>query len=327
MSTEPHPPEISIDSHGVVLAAWHLRAESEALTGPGGRPCVVMGHGFAATRDAGLLPFARRFTAAGVDVIVFDYRGFGSSEGSPRQHVSHWKHRADYHAAIAKARSLDGVDPDRIVLWGSSYSGGHVLPVAVRDGRIAAVISQGAAMDGMKAVLEIIRYAGPAQLARLGWHAGRDLAHAVLRRTPHLITVVGLPGSLAVITAPGALDGYSHIMGPTFRNEMLARGIPGIVLNRPVRAAARLSCPALIVLAEQDNIAPVGAVRAVAAAAPDSELVELPCGHFDLYVGEIFERSVAAQVEFLLRRLAVPTTVRRKTSVPTSTTSSTAGVT
>jgi pimeloyl-ACP methyl ester carboxylesterase len=314
MSTTQNPPEISIDSHGVPLGAWHLRAEGEALTGAAGRPCVVMGHGFAGTRDAGLLPFARRFAAAGADVIVFDYRGFGGSGGSPRQQVSHWKHREDYHAAIAKARSLEGVDPGRIVLWGSSYSGGHVLPVAVRDGRIAAVISQGAAMDGMKAVLEIIRYAGPAQLARLGWHAGRDLARAALRRQPHLITVVGPPGSLAVITAPGALDGYAHIMGPTFRNEMLARGIPGIALNRPVRVAGRLTCPALIVLAEQDNIAPVSAVRAVAQAAPDAELVELSCGHFDLYVGDIFERSVAAQVDFLQRRLAAATKGRPTTA-------------
>jgi pimeloyl-ACP methyl ester carboxylesterase len=314
MPKSQNPPEISIDSQGVPLGAWHLRAESEALTGPGGRPCVVMGHGFAGTRDAGLLPFARRFAAAGLDVIVFDYRGFGGSGGSPRQHVSHWKHREDYRAAIAAARSLDGVDPGRIVLWGSSYSGGHVLPVAVRDGRIAAVISQGAAMDGMKAVLEIVRYAGAAQLARLGWHAGRDFARAALRRKPHLITVVGPPGSLAVITAPGALEGYGNITGPMFRNEMLARGIPGIALNRPVRVAGRLSCPALIVLAEQDNIAPVSAVRAVAHAAPDAELVELPCGHFDLYVGEIFERSVAAQVEFLQRRLAVPAKVAPTTT-------------
>lgn len=319
MATPQLPPEISFDSHGVALAAWYLRAESDALTGPGGRPCVVMGHGFAATRDAGLLPFARRFAAAGADVIVFDYRGFGASGGSPRQHVSHWRHRGDYHAAVAKARGLDGVDPDRIVLWGSSYSGGHVLPVAVRDGRIAAVISQGAAMDGMKAVMEIARYAGPAQLARLSWHAGRDLARAALGRPPHHLTVVGPPGSLAAITAPGALDGYANIMGPTFRNEMLARGIPAIMLNRPVRAAGRLTCPALIVLAEQDNIAPVSAVRAAAAAAPDAELVELPCGHFDLYVGDSFERSVAAQVDFLKRRLS--------SSAATSTTNSTAGVT
>jgi uncharacterized protein len=304
-TTSDVPVEVGIDSHGSRLSAWHLPAESAALTGPGGRPCVVMGHGFAATRDAGLLPFARRFAAAGCDVVVFDYRGFGTSAGEPRQHVSHWRHRQDYHAAIAWARRLDGVNPEAIVLWGSSYSGGHVLPVAVQDGRIAAVVSQGAAMDGFAAVLEIIRYAGPAQLARLGWHATRDLTRAAMRRPAHLIPVVGPPNSLAVITAQGAEDGYTNIIGPTYRNEMPARGVPAIVLNRPVTVAGKLPCPLLLILAEQDNIAPTSAVRAVAKAAPDVELVELNCGHFDLYVGTNFERSVAAQVDFLNRRLSV----------------------
>jgi hypothetical protein len=85
---------------------------------------------------------------------------------------------------------------------------------------------------------------------------------------------------------------------------MLARGIPAIMLNRPVKVAAKLRCPALIILAEHDNIAPVSAVRAVAETVPDAELVELPCGHFDLYVDDMFERSAGAQVEFLSRRLA-----------------------
>ncbi|MDN5749600.1 MAG: alpha/beta hydrolase [Pseudonocardia sp.] len=112
--------ETGFDSHGTRCAAWYLRAESATLTGARGRPCVVMGHGFGATRDAGLLPFAERFAAAGADVLVFDYRGYGTSEGTLRQNVLHTAHRQDYHAAIAHARLLDGVDPDRIVLWGSS---------------------------------------------------------------------------------------------------------------------------------------------------------------------------------------------------------------
>ena len=115
---------LTFDSHGTRCEGWWLPATDDALTTERGRPCVVMGHGFGATRDAGLLPFAERFAAAGVDVLVFDYRGFGTSEGTPRQDVDHRRHREDYHAAIAAARAHDGVDPDRIVLWGSSYSGG-----------------------------------------------------------------------------------------------------------------------------------------------------------------------------------------------------------
>ncbi|MCX6463523.1 MAG: alpha/beta fold hydrolase [Pseudonocardiales bacterium] len=298
--------DTAFDSHGTRCEAWSLRAGTDALTGPRGRPCVVMGHGFGATRDAGLLPFAERFAAAGADVLVFDYRGYGTSAGTPRQDVDHRRHRQDYHAAIAHARGLDGVDPERIVLWGSSYSGGHVVPVAAADGRVAAVVSQGAAMDGLAALLEIGRYAGIGQLLRLTGHALRDIAGAVAGRGPHLIPVVGPPGSLAAITAEGAETGYRSIMGPTFRNEMCARGALRIPLNRPVTAAARLRAPILVVVAAGDTIAPPAAVRAVAArAGAGAEVLELDCGHFDIYTGEMFARSAAAQVTFLERTLRV----------------------
>ncbi len=298
--------ETEFSSHGTRCAASYLLAESDALIGNRGRPCVVMGHGFGATRDAGLLPFAERFAAAGTDVLVFDYRGYGTSDGTPRQNVAHLRHRQDYHAAIAHARSLPGVDRERIVLWGSSYSGGHVIPVAARDGQVAAVVSQGAAMDGLAALLEIGRYAGVGQLLKLTAHGLRDVAGSLLGRPPHLIPVVGPPGSLAAITAEGAEAGYRSIMGPTFRNEMCARGALIIPLNRPVTAAAKLRAPLFLVLAQDDNIAPPKSVRAVAAkAGAGAELLVLPSGHFDIYTGEMFERSATAQVEFLTRTLKV----------------------
>ena len=239
-------------------------------------------------------------------MLIFDYRGYGASEGAPRQNVAHRRHRQDYHAAIAHARGLDGVDRERIVVWGSSYSGGHVIPVAAQDGQVAAVISQGAAMDGFVALLEIGRYAGIGQLLKLTAHGLRDLAGAALRREPHMIPVVGPPGSLAAITAEGAESGYGSIMGPTFRNEMCARGALFIPLNRPVTAAAKLRAPLFLVLAEDDNICPPKSVRAVAAkAGAGAEVLALRSGHFDIYTGELFERSVAAQVEFLQRTLRV----------------------
>lgn len=296
--------DVSFMSRATRCAATYVTSTSTALVASAGRPCVVMGHGFGATRDAGLRPFADRFAAAGANVLIFDYRGFGTSDGTPRQDVAHWRHRADYLSAIAYARSLPDIDPNRIVLWGSSYSGGHVLPVAVKDGRVAAVISQGAAMDGLAALLEIARYAGLGQLLKLTTHSVRDLARAALRRPPHLVPIVGPPGSLAAITAEGAEVGYQAIMGPTFRNEMCARGIMFIPLNRPVTSASKLHCPLLVVLAERDNIAPTNSVRAAAKkAGPLAQVLVLPSGHFDIYTGEMFERSVATQVEFLTTQL------------------------
>ncbi|MGI9157779.1 MAG: alpha/beta hydrolase [Marmoricola sp.] len=300
---------ITFDSHGTRCEAWYLRASSETLTTSAGRPCVVMGHGFGATRDAGLLPFAERFAAAGTDVLVFDYRGFGTSEGSPRQDVNHAKHRQDYHAAVAAARAREGVDPGRVAIWGSSYSGGHVVVVAAQDPSIRAVVSQGAAMDGLAALFGVQKSGGTGKTTALTTAGLRDLGRALTGRPPYLVPIVGGPDSTAVISAPGAETGYQAIMGPTFRNEMCARGILRIALNRPVTYADKVTCPTFIVVAEQDNIAPVASVHEVARKLGERlgnevEVLSFDCGHFDIYVGEVFERSVAAQVEFLRRVLA-----------------------
>ncbi|NMO90152.1 alpha/beta hydrolase [Actinomycetospora sp. TBRC 11914] len=292
--------EIAVESEGRRLGAWYLPAEDGSLAGEAGRPCVVMAHGFGATRDSGLLPFAEGFTAAGADVLLVDYRGFADSEGEPRRSVDHRTHRRDYHAAVARARLIDGVDPARIVLWGSSYAGGHVVAVAAEDPRIAGVISQGAAMDGLGAVLEILRYAGAGQLLRLTGHALRDTAGALLGRPVHRVGIYGPPGATAAITSPDAAPGYGAIVGPTFVNDMPARGILTIPFNRPVTAAPRVRCPMLLVVAADDAIAPPDAVRKVAATSGGRvEVLELDCGHFDIYVGEPFATSLERQIGFL----------------------------
>lgn len=295
---------VAFDSHGTRCEGWYLEALNDDLTTSRGRPCLVMAHGFGATRDAGLLPFAERFCAAGIDVLVFDYRGFGTSDGEPRQDVDHRRHREDYHAALAWVRARKGVDAARVGVWGSSYSGGHVVAVAAADQRVAAVVSQGAAMDGLAALRGTQQSDGAGKAARNTAAAVRDAAGALLGRPPVLLPIVGPPGSGAVISAEGAVEGYEAISGPTFRNEMLARGLLRVPRNRPVRQAGKVTCPMLVVVAEEDNIAPVSAVHEAARRAPRAEVLSFACGHFDIYVGEVFEKSSAEQVEFLRRVLA-----------------------
>ncbi len=292
--------DVVVVSHGVHLSAWHYAAENDDLITPRGRPCVVMAHGIAGTKDSGLEPYAERFAATGADVLVFDYRGFGTSDGLPRQVVDHRKHRDDYRAAVAHARALAGVDPDRIVLWGTSYSGGHVIAVAADDPLIGGVIAQNAAMDGLAAVLNIWSYAGPRQLFKLTAHGLLDLGLSLLRRRPHYMPVIGPPDSLGAMTSDDALPGYSAITGPTFVNQLAARVALTILTNRPVTRATKLRMPVLLVIATYDSVAPPTAVEKVARRVRGPVQVErLGVGHFDVYVGDAFEESVKTQAEFL----------------------------
>jgi len=286
--------DLAFDSWGDRCAAWLYRPE--AAGGERG-PCVVMAHGFSGTREDGLAPFAERFAAAGLAALVFDYRGFGDSEGEPRQWLDVRRERQDWAAAIAFARTLDGVDPDRIVLWGTSFSGGHVIEAAARDARVVAAVAQVPFTDGPRTVAAI----PPRTNLALTLAAARDLARSRSGGPPLTVPAVGPPGSVAAMTSPDADPGFHALVSPgsRWRNEVAARVVPQVLAWRPGRAAARVRCPLLVVVATRDAVTPPAPAERAALAAPRGELVRIDAGHFDVYAGEGFEHAVKAELGFL----------------------------
>ena len=293
---------LKIPSGRDACAAWYLPATTAELTGPSGRPCVVMANGFGGNRDCGLLAYAEGFAAAGLDVVAFDYRGFADSTGTPRQLVSHRRQRQDYHAAIAAARQMSGVDPERIVLWGTSFSGGHVVVVAARDNRVAAVISMTPAIDGLVALTQIARSASAREMKGAMTNGLRDVLRAVTRRAPHYVPIVGAPGSGAVITIPGAEEALMPLVGPSWRNEVCARAVFGLPFNRPIRFAKRLDCPLLVQVGTNDKMAPPATGRrATAKAGRQAEFREYPVDHLDVYERPGCDEILADQIDFARR--------------------------
>jgi len=297
--------EINFYSDDDRCAAWHFAARSEAFLDAKGQPCVVMAPGFASTRDTGgLLAYAEGFAAAGLDVLLFDYRGFAASEGSPRQLVSAARQRRDYHAAIAAARRLPGVDSERIVLWGISNSGGHVIRVAAEDGRVAALVSVTPAVDGVAVIAQLARNAGVLHLFRITAHGLRDAVRGLTRRAPHLVPVMGEPGSRAIIAKHGAEQDYLPLTGPSWRNEVCARTALEVGFNRPITFASRVSCPLLVQAGTADTITPPARTRRAAARARGGELLEYPIDHLDAETLPAQQDLLVDQLEFLRRHMA-----------------------
>ena len=177
--------DVAFDSSGARCAAWWYRPA--AAEGPAA--CVVLAHGWAGIREAGLDAYARRFADAGLAALVFDYRHFGASEGEPRQLLDIDRQLADWAAAITYARSRQDADPARVALWGTSFGGGHVLATAARDRRVAAVVVQVPFVDG----LANLRFLGPRKVAIVTREALRDWVGARLGRPPHMIKRSGHP--------------------------------------------------------------------------------------------------------------------------------------
>jgi pimeloyl-ACP methyl ester carboxylesterase len=291
-------------SAGVQCAGIHFQASDNSLTTSAGRPVVVLGHGLAGTADSGLEPFAKAFSAAGLDAFAFDYRGFGNSEGTPRQRVRLADQIADFHAAIEAAKRLPGVDGGRVVLWGVSLAGGHVLQVAAERTDVAAVIAVVPMVDGLAAARHALGSHSPSELLRSTGLGIRSRIMDRAGRAAVTMPVVAHPGELGALTLDGAYEDYLAIAGPSWRNEVQADVGLELGSREPLKAAARINAPVLVQIADFDRSAPPQAA-AKAAFAARAEVRHYPGDHFDLFEGKRWhEPAVVHAVSFLRRKLA-----------------------
>ncbi len=132
-----------------------IRAHLYLPTGPGPHPVVVMAGGWCYVKELVQPEYARIFAAAGVAALVFDYRGFGTSDGEPRQHIDPWAQIEDYKNALSWVETRRELDATRIGIWGISYSGGHVLIVAATDSRVKCVVSNIPVVDGWQTMQRV----------------------------------------------------------------------------------------------------------------------------------------------------------------------------
>jgi len=303
MTTRPKHDQVTFSSGGVDLDGWHFAGTGPDFDGTDGRPAVVMAHGLGGTKDSGLEPFAAGLAEAGLDVLAFDYRGFGSSGGEPRQRASVAGQVDDYRAALAAAARLPGVDPARLVLWGVSLGGGHVLTAAAGRDDVAAVVSLTPLVDGLAAGRLAAKHHKPTAMLRSTAAGVRSRVASARGGAPVLMPIVARPGELGALTLPGHYEAYLAIAGPTWRNEIDAS--IGLELGglRAGKHAKQLRCPLLVQIADFDRSAPPRAA-AKAAEAGRAEVRHYPCDHFDVWPGsDWFEPALAHQLHFLRRHL------------------------
>lgn len=296
---------VSFTSGGVTCAGWFFEPDQDSpFADDYGRvPVVVMAHGFGGTKDSGLEAFAERFAAAGLAVFAFDYRGFGESEGQPRQRVSLKGQVDDYRAAIAAAKLERGVDPARVVVWGVSLSGGHALMVAAGRDDVVAVLALVPLVSGLAAGRHHYPQLRAAGMARATARGIRSAVGARTGRGGVAMPLVGPPGSGAALSGEGYLENYLAIAGPSWRNEVDAAVGLELGSYRADKAAADVAAPVLMQIADFDQAAPPYAA-AKAGFAARAEVRHYPCDHFDVFAGfDWFEPAVTHQLSFLRRHL------------------------
>ena len=299
--------DIEFNAEGVTLRGWLYTPDR--ATGPS--PTIVMTHGFSAVKEMYLDRYAEVFANAGMAVLVFDNRNFGSSDGEPRQEIDPWAQVRDYRHAITYASTRSEVDPTRIGIWGSSYSGGHVLVVGAIDRRVRCVVAQVPLVSGHANAQRLIRSDFlPAFQAQ--FNADRDARFQ--GEVPAVVPVVD-----ADPLAPSALptaDSYewftttSEQRAPAWRNEVTLRSVEMFLEYEPGTYLPWISPTPLLMCVAADDVLTVSdlAIDGFERAREPKRLVIMPGGHFDAYV-DGFDVSSGAAVDWFVQHLLVQETV------------------
>lgn len=304
-----------------VIHAWLITPvqndNNEAL------PLVLMSHGLGSQKDMGLLQYAEKFADGGFAALMIDYRYFGGSTNSEytnlRNLIDPWSHIADIQTvldAVLEGHLGGRINPAQIVLWGTSFAGGHMLKIA--NGKavqsIKGVISQVPHLDGRAASLKALQSRGPRGFLRAMLLAAADI-------TLNQINILGrklgfnldLPAVYVKIVGTSEETAYMVLSASElkeyfakhpknylggWRNLAPARTLAFMSLYSPKTEVPTIKVPILFVAATQDSLCPIEFVRQAAETAPLGKLLEVNTTHFDLYRGENFERISTEMVAF-----------------------------
>jgi uncharacterized protein len=293
--------DIEFKADNATLRGWLY------LPDGGGRPAptIVMAHGFSAVKEMCLDRYAEVFAAAGMAALVYDNRNFGASDGDPRQEIDPWAQVRDYRHAISYAQTLPEVDRNRIGVWGTSVSGGHVLVAAAIDRRVKCVASQVPLVSGWGNIQRLVR---ADMLALLRATMEADRAGRFSGRPPGTIPVVDPnPMAFSALPTPDSWRWFSETgksSAPAWKNEVTLRSGDMLMEYEPITFVQRISpTPLLMIIAAEDVVAIADlALAAYHQALDPKKLVILRGGHYEAYI-EQFDQAAGAARDWFAEHL------------------------
>jgi fermentation-respiration switch protein FrsA (DUF1100 family) len=287
---------------GVMLRGWHYFPDRHE----GKVPTIVMAHGFSAVKEMYLDHFAEAFAEVGLASVVFDNRNFGASDGEPRQEIDPWQQIRDYRDAITFAESLEETDKDRVGIWGSSYSGGHVLVLGAIDRRVKCVVAQVPLISGHANARRLIRADNIAGIQRM---FAEDRRARYAGRPPAMIPVVAEdPAAPAALPTPDSWAWFTETArtrAPSWKNEVTLRSVEMFTEYEPGSYIRFISpTPLLLIVALGDHLTVSDeALAAYERALAPKQLTTLKGGHFDAYVAD-FSQAAASAKDWFTQHLA-----------------------
>jgi len=260
-------------------------------------PAVILCHGFAGIRTILLPPYAEELSRNGFAALLFDYRGFGDSDGE-RGRLVPAEQRVDIRNAITFMQTLDEVDPERIGLWGTSFGGANAICTAALDKRVKCLSVQITFGSGERMV-----GAGMSDEEKRKLHATLEKAwqRAVVRNKSMMLAME------QILTDDDSKAFYEKTVAehPEFKTKLPLTTIRESLEYRPEECLASVRVPVMFIGATDDIVCPVAETHALHEKAyePKAVLIIEGARHYDVYEGEFFKQSCGAAVGWFKKYL------------------------
>lgn len=290
--------DVEFLSGGVTLRGW-----LQTPDGDGPFPVICLAHGFSGVKELFLSDISAALAQFGFASVVWDHPCFGSSDGTPRYEIDPWAQVRGYRDAITFAAQQPEVDAERIGIWGTSYSGGHVIPVAAFDKRVAAVACQVPFISGWANSRRVFREEEQAALAKrfeADWTARQNGAE------PEMMDVFGPAGSRCALPSPEEWDWVNEheLLGtPLWENIATLRSVQMMSEYEPGSFAHQVAVPFQMLVTSTDDVTPADIAQdAFATAREPKRLVVLKGGHMEVYDNQA-ETALAKAIEWFTMHL------------------------
>lgn len=296
--------DVEFPSQDAICRGWLYLPDR--LPADAGLRGIAMAHGFSGVKEMDLPAFAERFASAGLAVLLFDYRGFGASDGEPRQRLDPAMQIEDFRNALSFLERRAEVDAERLGVWGTSFSGAHVLHLGAFDSRVRAVVSQVPAID---VPANARRLMTPEQLSAMDALVQANRRRLYDGEPSGVIPVVAPAGQPCMLPSPESYDMLLHqqaTIAPAWRNTLTIDSFERIMEYRPARSIALIAPkPLLMIVAMADTLTPADlALDAFAEAGEPKRLVTYEGAHYGAYADPpTFETCVTEALGWFLKHI------------------------
>jgi dipeptidyl aminopeptidase/acylaminoacyl peptidase len=263
------------------------------------RAGIVLCHGYTGVKDLYLPDNARVLNEAGYVVLTFDYKGWGTSEGT-RARLAPLSRVADVQAAMTFLGLQACVDEDRLGIYGTSYGGATVVWTAAIDKRVKCVVSCVGIGNGQRWMRSVRR---PDEWVDLLERSRKDREQRVLTGKSEYVerSEILLPDRQSAELAAAARKN-----NPNAINTIPLEYIDETLQFHPEWVVDKIAPrPLLLITTDDDRLVPPEESEALYAKAGEPRrLVTLKgWGHYEVYAGRAFDEVMGETVAWFKQHL------------------------